>query len=121
MEGKLFEPHCVSSTSKTYHGDQWVRMEVVVLGDSLITHIVEGEAVMHYSKPQIGGGIVDGYDEKIKVDGKPLTLGYIALQAESHPTEFRKIAVLNLEGCMDPKAKNYKSYYLKADNDSCTY
>lgn len=121
MDGKLFEPHCVSSTSKTYHGDQWVSMEVIVLGDSLITHIVEGEAVMHYSKPQIGGGIVDGYDAKIKVDGKPLTSGYIALQAESHPTEFRKIAVLNLEGCMDPKAKNYKSYYLKADNDSCTY
>jgi len=34
----------------------------------------------------------------------PLTEGYIALQGESHPTEFRKVELLNLKGCMDPKA-----------------
>jgi hypothetical protein len=32
-----------------------------------------------------------------------LSEGYIALQAESHPTEFRKVELLNLVGCMDKK------------------
>jgi hypothetical protein len=50
-----------------------------------------------------------------------LTEGYIALQAESAPTEFRKVEVLNLVGCMDQKALNFKPYFVKADNHSCKY
>lgn len=121
LDGELYEPHCINSESKTYHGDQWVRVEVLVLGDSIIKHIVEGDTVLVYEKPQIGGEAVDHYDPMIKQDGKLLKEGYIALQAESHPTEFRKIAVLPLVGCTDPKASNYKSYYLKSDNSRCKY
>lgn len=121
LNGELFEPHCINSTSKTYHGDQWVRVEVLVLGDSIIKHIVEGDTVLVYEKPQIGGEAVNDYDPKIKLDGKPLREGYIALQAESHPTEFRKVEVLPLIGCTDPKATNYKSYCLKSDNSKCRY
>ncbi|MCW5981333.1 MAG: hypothetical protein KIT09_24830 [Bryobacteraceae bacterium] len=47
--------------------------------------------------------------------------GYIALQSESHPIEFRKVELLNLVGCMDPKATNFKSYYVKADNAQCRF
>ena len=112
LDGKLFEPHCINSTSKTYHGDQWVRVEVLVLGDSVIKHIVEGDTVLSYGKPQIGGGAVSDYNPGTKLDGKLLSEGYIALQAESHPTEFRKVEVLPLIGCTDPKASNYKTYYL---------
>jgi hypothetical protein len=54
-------------------------------------------------------------------DGSALTEGYIALQAESHPIDFKKIELLNLVGCMDPKASNYKNYYIKADNSQCKY
>jgi hypothetical protein len=121
MNGKLFTEHCVSSTSKTYHGDQWVRAEVLVLGDSKIQHMVEGKTVLEYSKPQIGGGNVDKFDPAVKQDGKPLTEGYIALQSESHPVEFRKVELLNLVGCTDPKAANYKSYFVKADKAQCKY
>lgn len=121
MDGKLFTDHCINSSSKTYRGDQWVTGEVVVLGDSLITHIVEGDTVLSYSKPQIGGGVVSGYYDWVKKDGTPLTEGYISLQSESHPVEFRKVELLNLEGCTDPKAKNYKSYYVKSDNSQCRY
>src|SRR3546814_20974342 len=90
MEGELFTPHCVNSTSETYHGDQWVQVDLLVLGDSLITHIVDGDTVLRYSKPQIGGGNVNDYDPAVKQDGKPLTGGYIALQSESHPWEIRR-------------------------------
>ncbi|MDA0195716.1 MAG: DUF1080 domain-containing protein [Bacteroidetes bacterium] len=121
MDGKLRTAHCFNSTSKTFHGDQWVTAEVKLLGDSL-THFVNGEQVMAYGGAQIGGGVVSGYDESVKVDGKLLSDGgYISIQAETHPTDFRKIEVLNLEGCMDKNAKNYKSYYVKADNTKCKF
>ena len=121
MKGALFTPHCVNSTSKTYEGDQWVRVEVEVHGDELIRHIVDGQTVLEYSKPQIGGGNVSPVDPTVKVDGTPLTGGYIAIQAETGPTDFRKIELLNLEGCTDPKASNYKSYFLKSNPKSCRY
>jgi hypothetical protein len=88
--------HCVNSRSETYHGDQWVRVEAIVLGDSLITHIVNGDTVLTYSRPRIGGGNVSGHDPAVKVDGTPLTRGYIALQSEGHPVEFRKVEIRSL-------------------------
>src|SRR5690606_36582803 len=48
IDGKLFRPHCKSSTSKTYHGDQWVTAAFLVLGDSVIKHILDGEVVLEY-------------------------------------------------------------------------
>ncbi|WP_242922100.1 3-keto-disaccharide hydrolase [Pontibacter liquoris] len=97
LQDTLFTPHCIDSSSKTYAGDRWVRVEALVLGDSIIKHIVEGDTVLVYTKPQIGGGNVSNYDPAIKKDGQPLTEGYIALQSESHPVEFRKVELFNLE------------------------
>ncbi len=105
LNGALFTPHCVDSNSKTYHGDQWVRVETLVLGDSLINHIVEGDTVLTYSKPQIGGGNVSNYDPAIKKDGQLLKEGYISLQSESHPVEFRKVELFNLEKYMSDPGK----------------
>lgn len=121
MGDTLFTQHCINSSSRTYHGDQWVNVEALVLGDSLIQHIVEGQVVMEYRKPTIGGGSVNGYDEAVKKDGTPVTEGYISIQAETHPIDFKSITLLNLCGCMDKKAKNYKSYFVKADNSTCLY
>jgi len=121
MNGKLFTPHCINSNSATYHGDQWVTAEVLVLGDSVIRHYANGIEVLSYQKPQIGGGNVSGQDKEFGVSGQLLQRGSISLQSESHPVEFRKIEILNLEGCMDPKAVNYKSYYIKSMPSSCKY
>jgi hypothetical protein len=121
MNGKLFTPHCINSNSETYHGDQWVTAEVLVLGDSLIKHYANGIEVLSYQKPQVGGGNVSGQENEIGFSGQLLSRGTISLQSESHPVEFRKIEILNLEGCMDPKAVNYKSYYLKSMPSSCKY
>lgn len=97
FQGKLDPRHCINSTSKTYPPEQWVKCELIVLGDSLITHIVEGDTVLQYSKPSIGGGVVNGADPRIKVDGTPLKTGYIALQSEGQPVDFRNIEILNFE------------------------
>jgi hypothetical protein len=121
MDGEMVKSHCVNSKSKTYHGDQWVRMEAVVMGDLYISHLMEGEEVIEYTSPQIGGGTVNNFDPSVKEDGKMLTGGFISLQSESHPIEFRKVELLDLEGCMDPKAKNYKSYYVKPNKSRCVY
>jgi len=132
INGKVDEAHCINSTSKTYDGDQWVTAEAIVLGDSIVHHLIEGDTVLTFTKPKIGGGYVgkthtfkDGKvgheNEWIKKDGTPLGSGYIALQAESHPIDFRNIEVLELKGCMDKKAANYKSYYVVGDKSLCTY
>jgi hypothetical protein len=119
MDGKLETRHCINSKSKTYEGDQWVRVEVLVHGDELMRHIVQGEPVLEYTKPQIGGGNVSPVDPKVKVDGTPLTGGYISIQAETAPIDFRKIEVLNLEGCKDAKAKGFRAYYVKDNPKAC--
>ncbi|RNL54457.1 3-keto-disaccharide hydrolase [Pedobacter jejuensis] len=105
FNGKLFTPHCLDSKSKTYAGDQWVTAQFLVLGDSVIKHIIEGEVVLEYTKPQIGGGNVSNFDAKVKIDGKPLTSGYISLQSESHPIEFKTVQLYNLEPFMKNKGK----------------
>lgn len=107
-EGELREDHIIESTSKTYHGDQWVTAEVEVHGNDLAIHRVEGEEVIRYSGMQLD-------------DGTRLHEGYIALQAESAPIEFRSVRLLNLKGCMDDSASNYKSYFVANDPDACTY
>ena len=104
LNNKLFTTHCVNSSSKTHHGDQWVRVGALVLGDSIIKHIVEKDTVLVYEKPQY-----DGRDKWVQKSGLEngvlINEGYISLQSESHPVEFRKVALFNLEPYMkDPVA-----------------
>ena len=131
FDGKLNTQHIIDSDSKTYDGDQWVSVEVVVLGDS-VRHLVNGKTVLAYGKTQIGGGYVsEDYDwakagitnpsEWIRRANTALTEGYIALQSESHAIDFRNIKLLDLKGCMDPKAKNYKAYFQESDPKACRY
>ena len=96
MNGELVTDHCISSHSQTYHGDQWVTIELEVHGNDTIRHIVNGEIVFEYEKPQLDENDPDA--KKLIANGnKMLSEGYIALQAESHPTEFRKVEILLLE------------------------
>ncbi|MDH3650889.1 MAG: carbohydrate-binding family 9-like protein, partial [Saprospiraceae bacterium] len=121
MDGDLFAPHCINSRSSTYHGDVWVSAEALVLGDSSITHFVQGQPVIEYENPQFGGGNVNPFDDSLMKEGDLISGGYISLQSESHPIQFRSVELLNLEGCMDPKASNYKSYFVKDKPESCKY
>ncbi len=95
MKEKLQRRHCINSTSETYHGDQWVTAEVEVK-DGKVKHLVEGDVVLEYEQPQLDPS--DG-DAKLLLDeGADLMLGggYISLQSESHPVEFRKVEILPL-------------------------
>jgi hypothetical protein len=93
INGELYKGHCHESTSKTYHGDQWVTLEMTVLGDSIVHHVMDGDTIMIYSKLMVGGG---GVNPKPNIPYGPLSEGRIALQSESHPVEFRKVELLDL-------------------------
>lgn len=96
MNGLLITQHCNESSSKTYHGDVWVTAEFLVMGDKVIHHILEGDTVLTYNYPQVGGNSVpEGYPLP---EGTLLKEGYICLQAESHPIDFRKVEILEIKG-----------------------
>lgn len=78
--GKLIKPHVTHSEGPTFYGDEWVTIEVEVRGSEVIRHKVNNKVVMEYNKPQLD-------------DGTLLEKGTISIQAESHPTEFRKIEI----------------------------
>ncbi len=97
LNGKLFTPHCVNSTSKTYNGDVWVAAEIEVHGDNLVRHKIEGETVIEYTEPQLDEKDADA--RRLMKDGakKMLTGGTISLQSEGHPVEFRKVELIKLK------------------------
>jgi hypothetical protein len=119
FNGKLDNRHCINSSSKTYDGDQWVHSETLVLGDSIVKHIINGDTVLTYTHPRNAAGVVTGFDPAQLVEGRLMSSGYIALQAEGHPVDFKNVRLLNLEGCTDPKARNYKRYYVKSNPAAC--
>jgi hypothetical protein len=92
LNGKLFTTHCTNSKSKTFDGDVWVTAEIEVNGGGAVKHFVNGELVLEYEKPQLDPKDADG-KKLIKDDKLILEEGYISLQAESHPVEFRKVEV----------------------------
>ena len=94
--GNLVTRHCTDSTSNTYHGDQWVTVEVEVRGDEVIRHLVDGKVVLEYGKPQLDENDPDAKRLLQKGAPKAVKEGYIALQAESHPVEFRKVELMRL-------------------------
>lgn len=97
MQGELIRRHCTNSTSETYHGDRWVTLELEVRGNQVIRHLMEGEVVLEYRQPQLDES--DGDAQRLLAGGadKLLSGGYISLQAESHPLDFRKVELLPLE------------------------
>jgi len=97
MKDKLIKAHCTKSSSDTYHGTQWVTVEVEVRGDEVIRHWINGKVVLEYDHPQI-----DPRDDHAKslvgADGNLLLRqGTISLQSESHPVHFRKVEILLLD------------------------
>ncbi|MDP0491530.1 MAG: DUF1080 domain-containing protein [Verrucomicrobiota bacterium JB023] len=83
QQGEVIKAHCITSTSETFHGDQWVTAEFEVHGSEKVIHRVNGEVVFEYEYPQAD-------------DGTLIEKGTISLQAESSPIDFRKIEIKEL-------------------------
>ena len=97
MNGELIPRHCTNSNSGTFHGDQWVTVEMEIHGSNNLIHRINGQEVFSLQEIQLDATDLDA--QALLEKGAPVTLkeGYVALQAESHPTQFRKIELLPLK------------------------
>lgn len=107
MDGVFRPDHCIESGGPTLHGDQWATAKIVVHGSERVQHFVNGEQVMEYTHPML------------TADGSLMDSGYIALQAESHPTDIRAVRILDLEGCMNPESEHYQDYFVRHNAERC--
>lgn len=99
IDEELVTRHCNDpQVGKTFHGDDWVTVEIEVRGGEVICHLHDGEVLFEYTKPQLDPNDADA-KPLIEARGGDLTLdkGYIAIQAESHPTDFRRIEIMVIE------------------------
>lgn len=119
MAGKLVTDHCVNATSVAKPAaPAWMSVSALVLGDSVIKHMVGKDTVFRYTKPVTGGGNVSGNTVQV-VENAPLKSGYIVIQAESAPVLFRRIDVLDLVGCMEKASPSYRTYFVRHDAKAC--
>ena len=97
--GKRLKGHCQASFGDTLDGEQWVSIEIIVNGAESVVHLVNGKEVIRYSNLQLSNGSASAKLSKAQ-DGKAAALalehGFIALQSESHPIDFRRVAIQNL-------------------------
>lgn len=101
MNGALVERHCVAATAPTFHGEHWVTAELIVRGGTSIRHVVQGDTVLAYDEPVVGGGDVNEFRDPRRPAGSSVDRGYLALQSESHPIQFRRVEIRVLPG--DPR------------------
>lgn len=97
FEGKIDPRHCINSSGPTFQWNEWVKADLIVYEDSIVHHLVNGDTVLTYKFPQIGGGTANRFDPAIKVDGTPLKSGYIGLQSEGQGVLFKDIKIKELK------------------------
>ncbi len=122
--GSRNNDHCYSASNNERPGSgEWAWASFLVLGDSIIRHyngpsVTENPDITYYRPVQASNSGAGGVTINI-TDNEPITEGYIVIQAESHPFRFRTIEVVDLVGCKDETAANYKSYVVKHDESLC--
>ena len=99
-DGTLQREHMTWTDAEARLPGEWVQIEIEVHGSELVIHKIDGVEVLRYRDPQID-------DFYLLPDGYPLSTGtilkdgYIALQGESHPVDFRNIELMILPGNME--------------------
>ena len=100
----LTTEHCVKAASKYYNNDEWVKLDIIVHGDKSAYHVVNGDTVLVWSNAQVGGNLLpENYPVPV---GTVLKDGYIALQAEGQPIDFRDIRIMLLDNSKIVKSDN---------------
>lgn len=93
INGKRNSSYCTPPVVKrTFHGDQWVTAEIEIRNGK-ITHFVNGEQIIQFENPRFDSTNANG--KKFIENGNNLVQdGYISLQSNSHPMDFRKVEIL---------------------------
>jgi hypothetical protein len=98
VAGEQVTRHCIEANAPTLPDSTWVSVRLVAHGDGTVIHMVGTDTVLSYGDAVVGGGEANGTTPEAPPDGTPLRGGYIALQSESHPIEFRRVALRTLGG-----------------------
>jgi len=97
MDGELITQHCITADAPTFNGDVWVTMDIVARADGRIAHVIDGDTVIQYQNPIMGGDMANNLKEGILLENEAVNSGYISLQSESHPIQFRKVLIKSLD------------------------
>ena len=99
LDGKLVTKHIIESSAPTFPPEEWVKVEVEVLGSEQVIHRINGVEVLRYQRPQLDPRNDNAPATDLLNAGasKILSYGYIALQAEGQPVWFRNIELKSLE------------------------
>lgn len=93
IDGKKNETYCTAPVLKeTFHGDQWVTMELEIK-DGKVTHFVNSKEILSFKNPSLNPEH-EVAKTLIKNGNTALSEGYISLQSNSHPIDFRKIQLI---------------------------
>jgi hypothetical protein len=93
IKGEKNKSFCTApDVKRTFHGDQWVTLEIDVK-DGKIAHYVNGEEILRFENPR--------YDPKHEfgkkfatADNEIIKSGYISIQSNSHPIDIRKVEIM---------------------------
>lgn len=98
FDGKPMKDHCRNSNSATFQDGRWVKFEVEVHGGRRVVQYVNGVEVMAYTDLWLDPSEYKRFANVDPGEAKavPLTQGFISLQGESSPVEFRKIELMRL-------------------------
>lgn len=102
LNGAKQPAHCTDSSGPTIPNGTWTDLELEVTPEGRITEVINGAVVHRYSDVAL-----DPNDPMAAADAKkliearggvlPVTEGWIALQSEGHPIEFKAIEVMELK------------------------
>jgi hypothetical protein len=93
INGKRNNSYCTPpEVKRTIHSDEWVTAEIEVR-DGKITQFLNGEQIIQFENPRYDSAHAVG--KTFIVNGNNVVKdGYISIQSNSHPMDFRKVEIM---------------------------
>lgn len=95
--GAVLEDKCSKLSAIAIPGKEWVTILAEVQGGARVRQIVDGALVVEYTDLMLDEKNADARRLLGSGADRALTAGYISIQANSHPIEFRRIEILPVD------------------------
>jgi len=97
IAGAPLQGKCSKLSQVRIPGDEWVTILAEVQGGTRVRQVVNGELVVEYADLALDENDPDARRLIQSGSDKSLTSGYISIQANSHPIEFRRIEIMPID------------------------
>jgi 3-keto-disaccharide hydrolase len=97
IDGSVLRDKCSKLSDVTIPGDEWVVILAEVQGGTRVRQIVNGVLVVEYTDLALDENDADARRLLNSGGDKALTSGYLSIQANGHPIEFRRIEILPID------------------------